>query len=41
MNPIEMGNESEGIMEITISFTFSEWRSEPGLANSIAGINPF
>jgi hypothetical protein len=41
MNPIEMGNDTEGVMEITISFTYSEWRSEPGLANSIAGFNPF
>lgn len=41
MNPVEMGNENEGFMELTISFTYSEWFSEPGLANKLAGINIF
>jgi hypothetical protein len=41
MNPIELGNETEGFMELTISFTYSEWNSEPGLANLLAGVNPF
>jgi hypothetical protein len=38
---IELSNEQEGFMEISVSFTFSEFETTPGLANTLAGINPF
>jgi len=40
VNSVELGNENEGLMELTVSFTFSEWYSKPGLGNKLAG-SPF
>ena len=38
MNAIEMSNENNEFMDLTVSFTYSEWYSKAALGNVLAGI---
>lgn len=41
VNGVELGDEQQGFMELTVSFTYSEWYSQRGLGSKIGGLGLF